>query len=261
MDVGGLVLHAERRGRPDAPAIVFANSLGTDARIWQGVLARLPDRYGTLVYDARGHGLSESPDATSSLADHARDLLGLVDACGIARFALVGLSVGGMIAQIVAAEHPERVAALVLCDTAATIGDPATWNARIKAVESSGLDAIADGVMDRWFAPAYRSGAPAAMRGWRAMLTRQPSRGYAAACAAIRDADLRAQAANIRAPTLCLAGDQDLSTPPDLVRGTADLIPGARFVTIAGAGHMPCIEQPAILATMIADHLEGAGFR
>ena len=96
IDAGGVVLHAERRGRLEAPVIVFANSLGTDARIWQEVLAKLPDHYGTVTYDKRGHGLSDSHGDPSSIADHARDLLGLLDHFGIGRFALVGLSVGGM---------------------------------------------------------------------------------------------------------------------------------------------------------------------
>lgn len=261
IDVGNLVLHAECHRVPDQPTIVFVNSLGTDARIWRGVLARLPNRYGTIVYDKRGHGLSDAPDGPSSIADHARDLLGLVDAFGIARFALVGLSVGGMIAQVVASEHPQRVAALVLCDTAAKIGDETTWNSRIAAVEADGLESIATAVLDRWFTPAYRDSHPAAMRGWRHMLTRQPVQGYADTCAAIRDADLRTLAASIRVPTLCIVGDQDLSTPPDLVRGTADIIPGAKFETVTSAGHIPCIEQPDALAGLIARHLTEAGFR
>lgn len=261
VDVGGVVLHAERWGSPGSPTIVFANSLGTDARIWREVLRRVPDRYGSVVYDKRGHGLSDSPAGPSTVADHARDLLGLVDAFGITRFAIVGLSIGGMIAQVVAAGHPERVAALVLCDTAAKIGDVETWDARIAAVCADGLESIATAVLARWFTPAYRDAEPAAMRGWRHMLTRQPAQGYAATCAAIRDADLRALAATIRVPTLCIAGDQDLSTPPDLVRGTADLIPGACFEIVANAGHIPCIEQPQALAALIARHLFEAGFR
>lgn len=258
--VGDTVLHVERRGGPDAPVIVFANSLGSDARIWRDVLARLPERYATLAYDLRGHGLSDCPGGSCSIADHARDLLGIVDHFGIRRFALVGLSVGGMIVQTIAAEHPERVAALVLCATGAKIGDVASWDARIAAVEREGLASIADGVLERWFTDAYRSGAPVAMRGWRNMLTRQPPEGYAATCAAIRDADLRAAAATIRAPTLCLVGDQDRSTPPDLVRDTAALIPDARFETIADAGHIPCVEQPDALARALIDHLAEAEF-
>ena len=258
--VGDVMLHAERRGAGDSPTIVFSNSLGTDARIWNAVLPLLPARYGVLLYDKRGHGLSDAPRGPYSIDDHALDLLGLVDHFGIDRFALVGLSVGGMIAQAVAARHPERVAALVLCDTAAKIGEAETWDARIDAVEYKGLESIADGVMERWFTRSYRAENPVALRGWRTMLTRQPAGGYAATCAAIRDADLRAQAKTIRVPTLCLVGEEDLSTPPALVRGTADLIPGAKFEVIAGAGHIPCVERPDAVADTIARHCAECGF-
>ncbi len=88
------------------------------------------------------------------------------------------------------------------------------------------------------------------------MLTRQSERGYAASCAAIRDADLTADAGSIDVPTLVVVGDGDLSTPPDLVRATAEMIPGARFAVIEGAGHLPCIERPDELAALIADLLD-----
>ena len=258
---GTVMLHALWRGHPGRPMVVFANSLGTDARIWDAVVARLPDTFSILLYDKRGHGLSDAPRGPYTIDDHARDLLGLLDHVGIGRCALVGLSVGGMVAQAVAAEYPDRVAALVLCDTAARIGDAATWNARIDAVERQGLEAIGDSVMERWFTPAYRTQNPAALRGWRAMLTRQSALGYAATCATVRDADLRAASATIRVPTLCVVGEQDLSTPPDLVRGTAELIPSARFEVIPEAGHIPCVEQPDALSALIIDHLGRAGFR
>ena len=258
--INDVVLHAERRGQPEKPALVFANSLGTDARIWNAVIPGLLGSFSVLLYDKRGHGLSDAPPGPSSIDDHARDLVALLDHFGIGRCALVGLSVGGMIAQSVAAQHPERIAALVLCDTAAKIGDAATWNARIAAVEEKGLASVADSVLDRWFTPAYRSKEPVALRGWRNMLTRQPVQGYVATCAAIRDADLSAQAHTISVPTLCLVGDQDLSTPPDLVSATADLIPNAKFSIIAGAGHIPCVEQPAALTALIDRHVSSAGF-
>ena len=254
----GIVIHARRLGDPGKPLLVFSNSLGTDARIWDAVVPRLLESHSVLLYDKRGHGLSESPPGPSSIADHAADLLGLLDAFNARRFALVGLSVGGMIAQAVTAADPDRVTALVLCDTAAKIGDAATWNARIAAVEAKGLDSIADAVMERWFTRAYRDREAVALQGWRTMLARQPAAGYAATCAAIRDADLRRQTATLRVPTLCVVGDQDLSTPPDLVRQTALTIQAARFEIIAEAGHIPCVEQPDVLARLISDHLAGA---
>ena len=257
----GTVLHATRVGDPKKPVVIFANSLGTDARIWDAVVPQMLDHYSVILYDKRGHGLSDAPRGPYTIDDHARDLLGLTDLLQIDRFALVGLSVGGMIAQAIAADQPHRLAALVLCDTAAKIGDAATWDARIEAVEYKGLDSIADSVLERWFTRAYRAGEPTAMKGWRNMLTRQPAGGYAATCAAIRDADLRERAATISVPTLCLVGDQDLSTPPALVRGTADLIPHSRFAMITGAGHIPCVEQPKILVDLISQHLSQAGYR
>ena len=258
--VEGRVFHADYRGPLDAPVIVFANSLGTDARIWRAVLSRLPEHYGLLVYDKRGHGLSDAPKGPMSIGEHAGDVLGLLDALGIARFAFVGLSVGGMIGQAIAIAQPERVAALVLCDTAAKIGDADTWTARMEAVERDGMAAIADAVMVRWFTERYRTREADALQGWRNMLVRQPAHGYVATCAAIRDADLRPLVEAIRAPTLCVVGDQDLATPPEVVRATADLIPRARFTTIADAGHIPCVEQPEILAGLILEHLRTAGY-
>lgn len=260
VQVGGVVLHAVLSGDPKKPLVVFANSLGTDSRIWDAVVPSLLDRHSVLLYDERGHGLSDAPRGPYAIEDHARDLLGLVDHFGVSRFGLVGLSVGGMIAQALGASHPERVGALVLCDTAAKIGDAETWNARIEAAEHRGLDSIADSILERWFTRTYRATETVAMRGWRNMLTRQPAEGYAATCAGIRDADLRAGAARIRTPTLCVVGDQDLSTPPDLVRGTAELIANARFEIVAGAGHMPCIEQPDALAALIRRHFAQAGY-
>lgn len=257
----GVVLHARLLGEAGRPLVVFSNSLGTDSRIWDAVVPRLTDRYAVLLYDKRGHGLSDAPRGPCTIADHAADLLALLDTVGADRVALVGLSVGGLIAQAIAAEHPERVAALVLCDTAAKIGDAASWDARIEAAEYKGMESIADAVMERWFTRAYRTEQPVALRGWRTMLARQPAGGYAATCAAIRDADLRAATATIRVPTLVVAGDQDLSTPPDLVRAMADAIAGATFRMIAGSGHIPPVEQPEILAGLIAEHLAQAGVR
>ena len=257
--IGDVVLHSRFAGRALGPALVFSNSLGTDHRIWDEVVGLLGERYRILLYDKRGHGLSEAPAAPYAMDQHADDLIGLLDHFGIARVAVVGLSVGGMIAQRVAVRVPERVAALALCDTAAKIGSAEMWNQRIAALEAGGLESIADAVLGRWFTAHYQETRPDAMAGWRAMLTRQTLQGYAGTCAAIRDCDLTADAPAISVPTLALAGEADLSTPPDLVRATAALIPGARFELIRRSGHLPCIEQPEALADALARHFEEAG--
>jgi len=92
----------------------------------------------------------------------------------------------------------------------------------------------------------------------RAMLTRTPRQGYLAACGALKRADLRPYAGRIEAPTLCLVGDQDGSTPVALVKETASLIPRSRFEIIEGAGHLPNVERPEIVAKLIVEHARRA---
>ena len=259
--VNGVVLHHELVGRRDGPALVFSNSLGTDFRIWDAVAAALGDRYRILLYDKRGHGLSEATPPPYAMTDHVGDLAALIDHLGIDKAAVAGLSVGGMIAQGLAAMRPDLVAALVLCDTAHRIGTDELWNQRIDTVTTKGIAAMADAIMERWFTPAYRVPQNADFAGYMAMLTRTTVDGYAGTCAALRDADLTESTRALKLPVLCIVGDQDGSTPPDLVRSTAKLIEGARFEIVEGAGHIPCVEKPAETARLIGDFLNEAGWR
>ncbi len=250
--LNGGVLHWDVAGAGEA--VVFVNSLGSELRIWDSVAALLARDCRAIRFDMRGHGLSDLARMPFGIDGHAEDVLALLDHAGVQSCTLVGLSVGGLVAQCVAARRPERVRALVLCATAARIGTPEGWAARIEAVERDGLEAIAEAVLERWFARWFRAQRPEALAGWRNMLVRTPVAGYVATCAAIRDADLAADAAAIRAPCLCVVGDEDGATPPELVRATAALIPGARFEVIDGAGHLPCIDQPERLAALIGRH-------
>jgi 3-oxoadipate enol-lactonase len=241
----------------DAPVVVLVNSLGTDFRIWLPLIDELTVDWSILVYDKRGHGLSDRGDGPVSIEDHADDLIGLCRHVGIRKAVFCGLSVGGLIVQALYARKPELVRKLVLADTAHKIGTADTWNARIAAVEAHGLASIADSVMERWFTPDFHERRRADLAGYRNMLVRQDPRGYSATCAAIRDADYTASVGAIRVPTLCIVGDQDGSTPPDLVRSTASLIPGARFEILAGCGHIPCVEQPEKMARLLTSFVHG----
>ncbi len=255
-----IVLHYDDTGpRPGAPVLVFSNSLGTDFRAWDRLAARLADRFRILRYDKRGHGLSQATPAPYRIDDHVADLVGLLDHLSLDRIVLCGLSVGGLVAQGLAARQPHRLQALILSDTAARIGTTERWAARIAQVEAGGIEAAADSIMELWFSAAFRSSRPEESAGWRNMLVRTPVAGYLGTCAAIRDADFSADSARIGAPTLCLVGSEDGATPPELVRGTADLIRGAQFAVIDGAGHLPCIERPEVMAGLITSFLEEHG--
>jgi 3-oxoadipate enol-lactonase len=164
---------------------------------------------------------------------------------------VVGMSVGGMIALALAAARPDLVRLLVLCDTAHKIGTPEMWNARIETIRKGGMSAIADGVLERWFGAEFRQTRSADLAGYRNMLVRTPVEGYIGTCAALRDADLTETSRCLTQPTLCLVGEEDRATPPDLVQSLSALIPDASFRTIPGAGHLPCVEQPRILAGWI----------
>ena len=182
----------------------------------------------------------------------------LLDAIGVKSATIVGLSIGGLIAQGLAAARPELVRGVVLMDTAHKIGTNEMWNGRIDAVVKGGIEAIANGVMERWFSPSFRATRTAELAGWRNMLVRTTVDGYAGSSAAIRDCDYEKEARALRVPVLGIGGSLDGATPPDLVKGTVAIIPNARFVLVEGAGHLPNIEMPEFVAD---DHLripEGA---
>ena len=162
--VNGAVLHWREDGPREAPAVLFANSLGSDLRIWDDVVAALAKEFRLVRYDKRGHGLSDVA-TPFGIDDHASDVAALLDHAGIGPCALVGISMGGMIAQRFAVRFPNRVRALVLCDTAAKIGTAEIWNERIRAIRQSGMAAVAETVIQRWFAPGFRVRAPEAWQG------------------------------------------------------------------------------------------------
>jgi 3-oxoadipate enol-lactonase len=250
--VNGVTLHYQMIGSPRSkPLLVFVNSLGTDFRIWRDVIVRLAGSFSILAYDKRGHGLSDVGLAPYTIEDHAADLIALLELIGVEGATLCGLSVGGMIAQAVYAARPELVRALVLCDTARRFGTTQSWDARIEAVHAGGIESIADAILKLWFTEDFRQSSNPEFTGYRNMLIRQPEAGYLATCAALREADLTEVAKRIAVPTVCVVGDKDGSTPPSLVAELARLIPGSNFEVIRNAGHIPCVEQPEILAEII----------
>jgi len=255
--ISGTLLHYRLTGPEGAPALVFVNSLGTDARIWDAVIAVFSDRYRCLSYDKRGHGLSDAPEGDYALDEHLDDLEGLLDHLDLGKVAVAGVSIGGLIAQGLALRAPDRIGALVLCCTAPRMGDAAMWSARIETARTKGLEPMADPVMERWFSPDFRQHRPDELAGWRNLFLRTNPLGYANTCATLRDTDLGPDIARIRAPTLIVAGDADLAAPVELVRNCT-AIPGSRFEILSGVGHIPSIEQPAHLADLIQDFLKEA---
>lgn len=257
--INGITVHYEMLGEPDAKnLVVFSNSLGTDFRIWLPLFDEISDDISVLLYDSRGHGLTGGADKPFGIEDLVDDLVALVEHVGIKRAVFCGLSVGGLVCQGLWQKRPELVKKLVLCDTAAKVGTADVWNARIDAIAKSGLESIADNVMERWFTPDFHQERADELAGYRTMLCRQSAAGYASTCKAIRDSDFTDVLPTISVPVLCVVGDQDGSTPVDVVKAAADQIKGARFEVIEGCGHIPCVEQPEALAELLQAFLKKA---
>ena len=243
-----VALHYRFRSGKGTP-IVFLNSLGTDFRIWDQVIDGLDIELPILCIDKRGHGLSS--DGMISMTALVDDVATLMDQLGMQPALICGVSVGGMIAQGLAVERPDLVAGMVLCCTGAKIGDADSWTARIETVELEGIAILADAILERWFSSGFIATRPAELAIYRNMLVRTSPIGYAGVCRAIRDTDFSGQVPQISAPTYCIAGRDDLATPPALVKDLASLIPNASYKVIPDCGHLPCIEAPVLISGAI----------
>ena len=245
--------HADLHWREDGDAngrpVVFANSLGTDLRLWDAVLPLLPTGLRYIRFDKRGHGLSSCPAAPYSMQSLCDDAEQLLDHLGVQDCLFVGLSIGGMIGQALAAKRPDLIRALVLSNTAAKMGDAATWNDRIAAIEADGIESLADAVLSRWFAPTFLAQPEATA--WRNMLCRTPQTGYVGCCHAIADADLSAQTSQLKLPTMGIAGSEDGASPAEIVRATVDSIADSKCHVMQGVGHLPCVEDPTSYAQLL----------
>jgi 3-oxoadipate enol-lactonase len=253
-----LSLHYQLEGAPRGPALVWINSLGCDLRIWDALIPAFADSFHILRYDKRGHGLSDTPPGPYTIREHSEDIWALLNVLELRDPILVGLSVGGLIAMDAALLHPGAVRALVLADTAPQIGTPSGWSERIRAVSERGLDGMAESILSRWFVPSFAQNFPALYRGYANMLSRAPADGYLATCAALRDTDLSSTICGALAiPALILCGAEDPVVTPAQTRAWAAAAgwPRARVEIIPGTAHLPCIEQPEAMGSLIHDFL------
>lgn len=251
-----LRLNAELSGPAGGPALVLLHALGTNLRLWDEVVAGLPG-HRILRLDMRGHGLSDAPPAPYAMGALIHDVERLMEHFALRDAVVVGLSIGGLIAQGLATKRMDLVRAMVLSNTAARIGFAAQWQARIDAVRAGGLQAIADATMERWFGRGWRD--LPQMPACRAMLLATPAEGWIGGASAIAGTDFYTPTAALTLPTLAIAGALDGSTPPDLVKETADLILGSRFALIRRAGHLPMVEQPQAYIGHLREFLESIG--
>ncbi|HWZ82290.1 MAG TPA: 3-oxoadipate enol-lactonase [Terriglobales bacterium] len=238
----------------DRPVLVLSNSLGTNLSMWEPQRPHLAQHFRVLRYDTRGHGQSSVTLGDYTIEQLGRDVLQLLDSLKIKRVHFCGLSMGGAIGIWLGIHAPDRLKRLVLCNTAARIGTPDMWNARIATVRRDGMKPVAATVIERWFTPGFRASHPQQVAQTQRMLETTPPEGYAACCAAIRDVDLRDGVAQIKTPTLVVYGEKDPVTPLADVDFLKNTIPGAVAVGLSAA-HLSNVEQADAFTKAVSEFL------
>jgi 3-oxoadipate enol-lactonase / 4-carboxymuconolactone decarboxylase len=255
LTIGASSCYYRFEGVPGRPVLVLSHSLGLDHGMWDAQTADLLPHYQVLRYDTRGHGASSVTGGDYSIAELAQDVLALADACGVARFAFCGLSLGGMIGQWLGAHAPDRLTHLVLANTSSRLTDPQPMEARRRAVLEHGMSAVEELVMGRFFSPAVlASASPEVATARHTLLSTSPI-GYAGCCAAVRDMNHTELIARIKVPTLVISGDLDVGMPWDAHAAVlARAIDGARVVRLPAA-HISNIERPRSFSAALLDFL------
>lgn len=255
VSTNGIAMHLVEAGA--GLPLVFIHGLGWSHRLWLPALDRYAVRYRAIAGDSRGHGQSDKPEGPYSLAQMTEDWNGALDALGVTACCIVGLSLGGMIAQRLAIDAPDKVRALVLvsttCHASAEVGGRIAE--RLEAMRARGAKAGAEMAAETIFADGFRAANPDYIERFIAERTRQPQEPLIAAMAATAGFDLRPGLRKLDIPTRVIAGAADKLTPPERVREVASHIPGAELVEMAGAGHIIPAEQPEPFYTLLDDFL------
>jgi 3-oxoadipate enol-lactonase len=252
-----ITLNVADDGPKEAPTLVLAHSLGLNLHIWDAVLAYLPQGLRIIRYDARGHGGSDVPTGRYTMGQLVTDAERLLEALHVQNAVFVGTGLGGLVAQGLAVKRLDQVRALVLANTAAKIGYAPHWDARIQHVKTQGMLALTPSFKERWFARDMRRSELAQL--WADVLTQTNPTGYAGGCTAISGTDFYTPTAGLRLPCLGIAGSEDKITPPDVMRETLELIPGARLELVQRSGHCSAIDAPERMAALIAGFCKGLG--
>ncbi len=256
--VNGIHMNFEISGKEEAPVVVLSHSLGSDMAMWNPQIGPLKSIYGVLRYDTRGHGGSDAPKGAYTLDQLGEDAIGLLDALSVDAVHWVGLSMGGMIGQYMALNHPDRLRSLALCDTAAAIPPEAqpVWEERLRTVRKAGMQGLVDATLERWFTSPYLSQNPPEVKLIREHFLATPVPGYMGCSEAIRGLHYLERLSEIRLPTLIMVGEEDEGTPVAASRAMHERIPDSRLVVLPSSAHLSNLEQTDAFNEALMEFLE-----
>jgi 3-oxoadipate enol-lactonase len=251
-------LHYEFNPSIDKPVLLLSNSLGTSIELWSQQIEAFSEYFSVLRYDIRGQGLSSTPAGPYSIEQMSKDVLALLDSLEVERAHFCGISMGGLIGQWLGVHVPDRLRKLVLCNTAAKIGTESNWNQRIATVGNNGLAPIVPAVLKGWFTEQFFHDQPGVITKMESILRANQPEGYAASCAAVRDADFRHSVHSIATPALVVYGTEDRSTTADEAQFLLNRIKGSRALKLHAA-HISNIEAASAFTSGVLQFLrEGA---
>lgn len=232
------------KGPQQGQVVMLSNSLASNLSMWDLQTQELIQAgYQVLRYDTRGHGDSAVPEEPYSMEQLLKDAVGLLDSLGLERVHFCGLSLGGMLGQMLGVRYPHRLHRLLLCSTAAYLGPPQMWEDRMQTARSQGMQPLVQPTIDRWFTQQGQRKLPEQVQKFKNMIQNTPVQGFCGCCAAIRDMDLRQEIVQIKTPTLVVSGELDQGTPVEEARFIQEQIPGARLEVIPQTAHMLNVEQ------------------
>lgn len=252
--IAGETFNVFIEGGENKECLMLSNPMGTNLHVWDPQIPALAGHFRIVRYDSRGHGASVANQGPYSLEGLGRDALAIMDALGIERVHWLGLSMGSIVGLWLLTHARERIGRAVLVSAAAQIPGPDLWNSRIQSARQSGMSGAASAVAGRWFTKTFRDANLEKVEAALEMVRTTPLHGYLAACAAIRDMDMREAIRSITNKVLVIAGRHDLSTPPGMGALVANSIEGAKFVTLE-ASHMSNIEDEANFTKAAVDFL------
>jgi pimeloyl-ACP methyl ester carboxylesterase len=261
---GGTAYWTAGRGAP----VVLIHGVGLDATIWDAQAEALAERHRVVAYDMLGHGRSAHPPGARTLGDFVTQLSELLDALGLGQVAMIGFSMGGLVARAFAAAYPERVSHLALISTAyeRSPEEQAAILVRLGQAEIEGPSSLVAGALERWFSPGFRAAHPEVVARIRERLAANDGEGFLAAYRVFAEADsqmagfLESQGLNgggrIGCPTLVLTGEEDPGSSPAMARRLADAIAGARCLILPGMRHLALMEAPQAVTNPLIEFLE-----
>lgn len=252
----GIDIHYKLEGPADAPVLMLSNSLLTDYGMWDAQVPAFTAKYRLLRYDSRGHGGTQATPGPYSIELLVADAIGLIDALGIRKLHFLGLSKGGMIAQLLAAKHGERLSSVILSDTACQMPPPAVWDDRIALAREKGTGPFVRLMTERWLTADYRAAHPEVVEKLGVMISKTSVDGLVGSAAAIRDMDQLPILAAIKVPALIVVGEQDIGTPVSAAEVLHRGIANSKLRVIGNAGHLPNIEQTAMFNAAVLEFLD-----